>query len=123
MAKRWSLKSRVRLSSVIVLFLLIFLFVTGGYTLWHFRMMAEDMSRRSQELPAAAHLGTLVSTLRMQVSQIKGTRMAEQLVKNRWELQLRRMELFDFSRQPTLESYSLFLNNLTAYHTVLGDYE
>ena len=123
MAKRWSLKSRVRLSSVIVLFLLIFLFVTGGYTLWHFRMMAEDMSRRSQELPAAARLGTLVSTLRMQVSQIKGTRMAEQLVKNRWELQLRRMELFDFSRQPTLESYSLFLNNLTAYHTALGDYE
>ena len=121
--KRWSLKSRIRIWTFLVLVTLCVLVVTGGYTLWHFRTMAYDLSQRSQELPAAARLGTLVSTLRMQVSQIKGTRMAEQLVKNRWELQLRRMELFDFSRQPTLEAYSLFLRSLADYKDALGKYE
>jgi signal transduction histidine kinase len=121
--KRRSLKSRIRIWTVIVLILLIVLIATGIYTLRHFRSMVYDISRRSQELPAAAKLGTSIGALRMQVSQIKGTRMAEQQVKNRLERQLRRMELFDFSKQPTLEAYSLFLRRLSKYREELDEYE
>lgn len=106
-----------------MLILLIVLIATGIYTLRHFRSMVYDISRRSQELPAAAKLGTSIGALRMQVSQIKGTRMAEQQVKNRLERQLRRMELFDFSKQPTLEAYSLFLRRLSKYREELDEYE
>ncbi|MBR2692743.1 MAG: HAMP domain-containing protein [Thermoguttaceae bacterium] len=121
--KRWSLKSRIRIWTTIVLLLLGVLIATEVYTLRHFRSLVYDISRRSQELPAAARLGTSVGALRMQVSEIKGTRMAERHVKNRLEQQLRRMELFDFSRQPTLEAYSLFLKKLSDYRQQLDQYE
>ena len=98
-----------------MLVLLIVLIATEVYTLRHFRSLVYDISRRSQELPAAARLGASIGALRMQVSQIKGTRMAEQQVKNRVERQMRRMELFDFSKQPALEAYSLFLKKLSDY--------
>ncbi len=123
MMKRWSLKSRIRIWTTIVLVLLIVLIATEVYTLRHFRSLVYDISRRSRELPAAARLGTSIGALRMQVSQIKGTRMAEQQVKNRLEQQLRRMELFDFSKQPTLEAYSLFLKKLSDYREQLDQYE
>ena len=104
--KRWSLKSRIRIWTTFVLLLLIVLIATEVYTLRHFRSLVYDISRRSQELPAAARLGASIGALRMQVSQIKGTRMAEQQVKNRVEQQMRRMELFDFSKQRSEEHTS-----------------
>lgn len=107
----------------ILLALLMILTMTGIYTFRYFRSLVGDISRRSQELPAAARLGTSIAELRMQVSEIKGTRTAERQVKNRLERQLRRMEIFDFSRQPTLEAYSFFLKKLSDYQGALDHYE
>lgn len=123
-----SLKSKIRLGAAILFVLLLLMAANTIFTVGHFRRVVFDVSRRAEELPAAGRLSLTISEMRMMLSQIKGSRLAEERVKNRLEGQtsreiVKRLELFDFSRQHDFTSYSLFLQKRNEYIAALDHYE
>lgn len=123
-----SLKSKIRLGAAILFVLFLVLAANTIFTVGHFRRVVFDVSRRAQELPAAGKLSLTISEMRMMLSEIKGSRLAEQRVKSRLEGQtsreiVKRLELFDFSRQHDFTSYSLFLQKRDDYIAALDRYE